>query len=70
MKTIEFNSRIVGKTIEIPPGKQILLEGRKDVKVIILYEGQEEHDEQAFKKLVAEQFLAGYDEEDAIYDYE
>lgn len=62
MEAIEFNSEVHNGLIKIPDN--IKLESDKQIRVIVLYENEEK----AFKNLTQEEFLAGYDEGDSIYD--
>lgn len=68
MKAVEFNSRLKNKSIEIPDKLSSELPGDKNVRVIILYEEQADNQENDFKFLAKDQFLAGYSDSDSIYD--
>jgi len=64
MKAIEFKSSIKNKKITIPKNIDENMFTDRDVKVIILFEEKSD----SFKELTASQFLAGYDDVDAIYN--
>ena len=66
MRVYEFTATITpdGK-VDIPVSvSELLLPGRP-VRLIVLVSDE---DEQAWQRLTANQFLAGYNEADAIYD--
>jgi hypothetical protein len=69
MKAVEFKSKLKNKTIEIPDSLSSELSGEKEIRVIVLYE-EENQVEKDFQNLVREQFLSGYSESDSIYDDE
>jgi hypothetical protein len=70
MKALEFKSKLKNKTIEIPDNLSSELSGEKEIRVIVLYEEEENQVEKDFQNLVREQFLSGYSESDSIYDDE
>ena len=70
MKAVEFKSQLKNKTIQIPDSLSSELSGGKEIRVIVLYEEEENQGETDFQNLVREQFLAGYSESDSIYDDE
>ena len=70
MKALEFKSKLKNKTIEIPDSLSSELSGEKEIRVIVLYEEEENQGEKDFQNLVREQFLSGYSESDSIYDDE
>ncbi len=66
MQAIEFSSKeIKDNTIKVPKEYTPYLKGRNKIKVIILFEDEENPD---WEKLALKQFLDGYAEEDNIYD--
>lgn len=69
MKAYEFPVKIAsdGK-IELPDRLSKLLPSNQIIRVIILVDEQTEDDQEGWSRMTAEQFLAGYDEVDAIYD--
>jgi len=70
MKAYEFEARIMpdGK-LDIPAAVMKRLPQKQAVRVIILIgEPMDVYEQQAWSRLTAEQFLAGYSEADAIYD--
>lgn len=70
MKAYEFSAKIAPDgRIELPQSLLNALRAEQPVRVILLIEGSEDAaEENAWSRLSAEQFLAGYAEEDAIYD--
>ena len=70
MKAVEFKSKLKNKTIEVPESLSTELSGEKEIRVIVLYEEEENQDGKNFQNLAREQFLAGYSESDSIYDDE
>jgi hypothetical protein len=70
MKAYEFPSKVTpeGK-LELPESLRTSLQSDQVVKVIVLVSELEDVEYQnAWSKLTAEQFLAGYSNSDAIYD--
>ncbi|WP_445637251.1 hypothetical protein NSTC745_02329 [Nostoc sp. DSM 114161] len=71
MKAYEFPANVTteGK-IELPDAILQQLVNNQQVKVIILVNEptEEEQEEAAWHRLVSEQLLKGYSEDDAIYD--
>ncbi|HET7769036.1 MAG TPA: hypothetical protein VFN74_09680 [Chloroflexota bacterium] len=66
MKTLEFEAPLGSdRTLEVPPEIASQVDRKRPVHVILL---QAEDEDAAWAKGAAEQFLAGYDEGDAIYD--
>ncbi|MBS3776707.1 MAG: hypothetical protein KGY70_16035 [Bacteroidales bacterium] len=70
MKAFEFKSKLKNKSIIVPDNLSSKLSGKKEIRVIILYEEEENQDENDFQNIAREQFLAGYSESDSIYDDE
>jgi hypothetical protein len=70
MKALEFETEVINNTIEIPEKFQSELSLSKDkfVRVIVMIDELDKNEEIELKKAVANQFLKGYDEHDAIYD--
>lgn len=70
MKAVEFETELLDNTIKIPENFQLELSLSKDkhVRVIVLIDDLEENEEAAFKNMVTDQFLKGYDETDSVYD--
>jgi hypothetical protein len=70
MKAVEFETELVNNTINIPENFRLELSLSKDkhVRVIVLIDDVEKSEDIAFKKMLSNQFLKGYDETDAIYD--
>jgi len=70
MKAYEFPVKVMpGGTIELPDPLLDLLPIDQAVRVIVLVGEPEDLAEQAaWSRLAAEQFLAGYNAADAIYD--
>jgi len=69
MKAIEFKSRLKNKSIRVPDNLRDKLSDDKKVRVIVLYE-EENEDEKDFQYLAQEQFLEGYSNSDSVYDDE
>ena len=70
MKALEFKSLLKNKSIKIPDNLGSKLPENKNVRVIVLYEEQENQEENDFKLLAEKEFLSGYSESDSIYDNE
>lgn len=68
MKAIEFKARMKNRPIRIPDNFSSELSGNKDIRVILLLEEVENHEEKDFRTLSQKQFLAGYSDSDSIYD--
>jgi len=70
MKAVEFETELTGDSIQIPENFQMELSLSKDkhVRVILLIDDLEINEEKAFKNLVRDNFLSGFDETDAVYD--
>ena len=70
MKAYEFQTRVTpdGK-LDVPEALSEELQSQRVVRVIVLIsEPTDVYEEQAWSRLTAEQFLAGYDDADAVYD--
>ena len=66
MKTLEFETEVSEEhTLKIPPNLAQQVDVHQPVRVILLVG---DGDDQGWKRLVAEQFLKGYSDSDAIYD--
>ena len=75
MKAYEFPAKVTDEgKIEFPDRLLKHLAANQEVRVIVLVKGStdteedEEEENAAWQILAAEQLLAGYSEEDAIYD--
>lgn len=70
MKAVEFETELTGDTIQIPENFQIELSLSKDkhVRVILLIDEIGKNEETEFKSMLKDQFLSGYDDNDAVYD--
>jgi hypothetical protein len=70
MKAYEFPCKVTPEGgLELPEALTKLLSANQVVRVIILLnEPTESEDEEAWTRLTAEQFFAGYSAADAIYD--
>ncbi|HKK68638.1 MAG TPA: hypothetical protein VJ946_10510 [Bacteroidales bacterium] len=70
MKAIEFKSKIKNNQIIIPSKVQSEFGGvkEKNVRVIILIDDSEKHDEIQFRNVSEKHFLEGFAESDSIYD--
>ncbi len=68
MKAVEFKARMKNKSIRIPDNLSSELSDNKVVRVILLLEEVENHEENDFRTLSQKQFLAGYSDSDSIYD--
>ena len=67
MKAVEFLTQVgANNALEVPPEVAAQLPRGQSVRVIVLM--PETDEDQEWSRLTAEQFLAGYDESDAIYD--
>ena len=68
MKAVEFETKIIKDTIELPKDVSLLLNEGREIKVIILFDEKEKLEENDFKTLTREQFLDGYSDSDSVYD--
>ena len=70
MKAIEFKSKILNNTIQVPQNLQEKIEAQKekDVRVILLMDEPSINEEELFKTTAAKKFFEGYSETDEIYD--
>jgi len=68
MKAIEFKAKMKNRLIKVPKNISADLSEDKEVRVIVLLEEIEKHEDNSFRKLSKQQFLAGYSDSDAIYD--
>ena len=70
MKAIEFKSKLSKTKILIPKEIQPELQNavEKNVRVMILFDDSDDHDNLTFKQATTEQFLKGYADSDSIYD--
>lgn len=70
MRAVEFETEVIDNTITIPENFQVEMSLSKDkhVRVILMIDELELNEETEIKKALANQFLNGYDEADAIYD--
>ena len=70
MKAYEFTCKVTSKgKLELPEALTKFLPANQVVRVIVLLnEPTESEDEEAWTRLTAEQFFAGYSEADTVYD--
>jgi len=68
MKAVEFKAKIKNRLIKVPKNISTDISGDKEVRVIVLIDEFERSEDNSFKKLSKDQFLAGYSDSDAIYD--
>lgn len=70
MRALAFKSKIKNNQISIPAKIQSELKDKQDksVKVIVLIEDKNTHDDLSFQETTQKQFLEGYSDSDAIYD--
>jgi hypothetical protein len=68
MKAVEFKAKMRNRLIKVPKNISADLSGDKEVRVIVLLDEFEKSEDNSFKKLSKDQFLAGYSDSDAIYD--
>jgi hypothetical protein len=67
MKTLEFEAPLgTDRTLTVPAEIAALVDRERPVRVILV---QRDDEDTAWTTTTAEQFLAGYDEGDAIYDH-
>ena len=70
MKAVEFKSKLKNRSIKIPRNLSYELSEKKEVRVIVLYEEENDQDANDFQNLAQEQFFAGYSGSDSVYDEE
>jgi hypothetical protein len=70
MRALEFKTRIRNNHIQIPAEIQSELRTNKDkdIRVIVLLDDPDNHDDFVFQKTTSEQFLKGYADSDSVYD--
>ena len=68
MKAVEFKAKMKNRLIKIPKNISADLSEDVEVRVIVLLEEIEKEEDNNFRKLSKQQFLAGYSDSDAIYD--
>ncbi len=68
MKAVEFKAKMKNRLIKVPKNISADLSEDKEVRVIVLLEEIEKEEDNNFRKLSKQQFLAGYSDSDAIYD--
>ena len=70
MRALEFKSKIKNNQIHVPEWIQSELDTKqgKDVRVIVLIDDSELHDDLVFQQSAQRQFFKGYAESDSIYD--
>jgi hypothetical protein len=70
MKAYEFPTKVAADgRLELPESLLKQLPSNQEVRVILLVSEPEDREEHAaWSRLTGEQFLAGYNEVDAIYD--
>ncbi len=68
MKAVEFKAKMKNRLIKVPKNISDNLSEDKEVRVILLLEEIEKHEDNSFRKLSKDQFLAGYSDSDSIYD--
>lgn len=68
MKAVEFKTRMKNKSIRVPEKLSSVLYEDRNIRVIVLFEDKENQEENDFRTLSREQFLAGYSNSDSIYD--
>jgi hypothetical protein len=70
MRALEFKTRIRNNHIQIPAGVQSELRTNndKDIRVIVLLDDPDNHDDFVFQETTSEQFLKGYADSDSVYD--
>lgn len=68
MKAVEFKTRMKNKSIRVPEKLSSVLYEDRNIRVIVLFEDKENQEENDFRTLSKEQFLAGYSDSDSIYD--
>lgn len=69
MKAYESSAKVTPEGIELPDSLLQLLPSNQVVRVIVLVSEQTDTLDQAdWSRIAAEQFLAGYEQADTIYD--
>ncbi|MCD4747461.1 MAG: hypothetical protein K8R58_14285 [Bacteroidales bacterium] len=68
MKAVEFKTRMKNKSIRVPEKLRSVLFEDRDIRVIVLFDEKENQEENDFRTLAKEQFLAGYSDSDSIYN--
>ena len=70
MKALEFITTIRNNTITIPETLQEELKASKEktVRVIVIVEEAYSPEDKDYRNMIREEFLAGYDGTDSIYD--
>jgi hypothetical protein len=69
MKAYEFPAKVTPEgTVELPDQLHHLATSEHSVRVILLVDEFQDEEERSWSRLTAEHFLAGYSEDDAIYD--
>lgn len=70
MRAIEFKTKINNRQIQMFAGVQLELETNKnkDIRVIVLIDDFDKHEDLVFQKAAKDEFLEGYAESDSIYD--
>ncbi len=67
MKVLEFQTQMpCDGTLKVPPDIAAQIPGDDQVRVVLVI--GESFEDEAWRKLTADRFLAGYAESDAIYD--
>ena len=67
MKALEFETTLgIGSNLKVPENVATQIPRDEAVRVIVLL--PESQDDPDWQRLTREQFLAGYDERDSIYD--
>jgi hypothetical protein len=67
MKTLEFQAQLnPDHTLTVPPAVACEIRSGEAVRVVLLV--PDANEDQSWKELTTEQFLAGYSDGDAIYD--
>ncbi|AFZ30391.1 hypothetical protein Glo7428_1842 [Gloeocapsa sp. PCC 7428] len=68
MKAYESSAKVTSEGIKIPDWLLEILPSNQEVKVIILVNEQTDSSQADWSKLTAEQFFAGYEQSDIIYN--
>ncbi len=70
MRALEFTSKIKNNRILIPATIQseLKIKQEKDVRVIVLIDDADMHDDIVFRDSAQSHFLKGYADSDSIYD--
>jgi hypothetical protein len=71
MKAIEFKSKIRENQILIPRSilPELMAGNDKSVRVVVFLDDTDVYDEKAYRLAMKKQFLKGYADSDAVYDY-